>query len=91
MSVTGRWPRDRRDVIDLVVVVVVAVLSIVDLAAVRSDDVLAERAADALAYGLVIAGSASLIWRPAGARSSAPIRTRRRTCSPTSSRSGGSR
>jgi signal transduction histidine kinase len=62
MSVVRRWARDPQAVLDVVLAAVVAVLSIADVAASSADES-ADRATDALAYTLVLVGSASLIWR----------------------------
>lgn len=63
MSVTRRWAPDPRVMVDLVVAAVVAVLSVVEVASTSAEAMPGERAADGLAYALVIAGSASLVWR----------------------------
>lgn len=57
-----RRSSDPRVLVDIVVAVVVAVLSVADVAA-ASDGPIARRPADALAFGLVIAGSLTLFWR----------------------------
>ncbi|MDP9463795.1 MAG: hypothetical protein M3P52_04155, partial [Actinomycetota bacterium] len=49
--------------VDLVVAAVVAVLSVVEVASTSTERLPSERAADGLAYALVIAGSVSLVWR----------------------------
>src|SRR5262245_47494036 len=54
---------DPRVAVDAAVVVVVAVLSVVDVAAQTDLARPGDRPADALAYGLVVAGSLSLYWR----------------------------
>jgi signal transduction histidine kinase len=62
MSFLRRWARDPKVVLDVVLAAVVAVLSIADIAASSADET-TDRPADALAYALVVIGSASLIWR----------------------------
>jgi signal transduction histidine kinase len=54
--------RDQGLVVDVVIAAVVAVLAVADIAASSADDA-SERAADPLAYVLVLIGAASLIWR----------------------------
>lgn len=49
--------------VDLVVATVVTVLSVVDVASASAEHLPGERAADGFAYALVIAGSASMVWR----------------------------
>ena len=57
MTITRRWARDPRVLVDLVVAAVVAVLSVVEVAIdVRPSRCPGERPADALAYALVVAG-----------------------------------
>jgi signal transduction histidine kinase len=63
MSIARRWARDPRVAVDLVVAAVVGVLSVFDVAAASAERLAGQRAADWLAYALVIAGSVSLIWR----------------------------
>jgi signal transduction histidine kinase len=61
--VTRRWSADPRVLVDFLVAFVVGVLSVVDVASASDVGLEGRRPADALAYGLVIAGSASLFWR----------------------------
>mgnify|MGYP001312387523 CR=1 FL=1 len=63
MSITRRWARDPRVLIDVVVAVVVAVLSVVEVSTTSAEALPGERTADGFAYLLVIAGSSSLVWR----------------------------
>jgi signal transduction histidine kinase len=63
MSAIRRWSSDPRRLVDVCVVVVVAVLSVADVAASSADRLPAQRAADALAYALVLVGSLALGWR----------------------------
>jgi signal transduction histidine kinase len=63
MSRIRRWAPDPRVLVDLVVALVVAVLAVVDVASVSADGIPGDRTADGFAYALVIAGSASLVWR----------------------------
>ncbi len=63
MRVTRRWARDARVLVDLVVATVVGVLAVVDVASTSAEGLRGDRAADLLAYALVIAGSVSLVWR----------------------------
>jgi signal transduction histidine kinase len=63
MRVTRPSFADPRVVVDAAVAVVVAVLSVVDVASESDLARPGDRPADALAYGLVIAGSLSLFWR----------------------------
>ena len=62
MNAFRRWVSDPRVVVDLVIALVVAVLAAADIAASSTNDP-AARPADALAYTLVVVGSASLVWR----------------------------
>jgi signal transduction histidine kinase len=63
MSSARRRPPDPKWLVDVLVVVVVAVLSVVDVASASDAGISGQRAADALAYVLVLFGSVSLYWR----------------------------
>ena len=63
MSATRRWARDPRVLVDVIVAAVVAVLSVFEVAVASDDRLPGERAADWLAYALVVSGAASLVWR----------------------------
>jgi signal transduction histidine kinase len=63
MSAMRHSARDPRRVVDLFVAVVVGVFSVIDVAASSAERVSGERAADALAYALVVTGAISLLWR----------------------------
>jgi signal transduction histidine kinase len=63
MRVTRPSFADPRVVVDVAVAVVVAVLAVVDVASESDLAGPGDRPADAVAYGLVIAGSLSLFWR----------------------------
>jgi signal transduction histidine kinase len=63
MSFRRRSAPDPRVLVDVLVATVVAVLSVVDVASASSERLEGERAADWIAYALVIVGSLSLVWR----------------------------
>jgi len=63
MNTIRRWSADPRLLFDLAVAALVAVFSVIDVASTSAQDLPGNRAADGLAYALVIAGSVSLVWR----------------------------
>jgi signal transduction histidine kinase len=63
MSFRRRPAPDARVLVDVLVATVVAVLSVVDVASASAEGLDGERAADWIAYALVIAGALSLVWR----------------------------
>lgn len=63
MSASRRWQIDPRVLLDVVLAAVVGVLSVIDVAQASTDLVEGDRPADWVAYTLVVAGSASLVWR----------------------------
>lgn len=63
MSAVSRWARNPQLLVDVAVAVVVALLAVDDLASSSAGLAAGDRAADFVAYALVIAGSLSLVWR----------------------------
>ena len=63
MRISRPSARDARLLVDLIVAAVVAVLAVVDVASTSAEALRGDRAADGLAYALVIAGAVSLVWR----------------------------
>jgi signal transduction histidine kinase len=63
MSSWRRPAPDPRVLVDVLVATVVAVLSVVDVASASAERLDGKRAADWIAYALVIAGALSLVWR----------------------------
>jgi signal transduction histidine kinase len=63
VSATRRWARDGRMLVDVLVAALVGVFAVFDVATASAHDVPGERPADAVAYLLVVAASASLVWR----------------------------